>query len=77
MSIGANIGANIRRIRRAKDITQEYLAEQIGIRQSMIASIETGAKRCTMEMGVKIAAVLGCKVTDFITEEEPHEHDHQ
>lgn len=65
-----SIGANIRRIRRAKDITQESLAKQIGVRQSMIASIETGAKRCTMEVGAKIARVLGCKVTDFITEED-------
>lgn len=61
-----NVGANIRRIRRAKEISQEQLAKQIGISQSMICQIERGTKAVTLPLSVEIAAALHCDLDCLI-----------
>lgn len=55
-----NVGANIRRIRLEKDISQEQLAQQVGISQSMLCQIERGTKTVTLPLSVEIAAALRC-----------------
>lgn len=60
-----NIGDNIRKIRRDKDISQEQLAKAVGVSQPMIAQIERGSRTATMPIGKAIADVLGCDVTEL------------
>lgn len=61
-----NVGANIRRIRRAKEISQEQLAQKVGISQSMICQIERGTKAVTLSLSVEIAAALCCDLNCLI-----------
>lgn len=57
-----NVGANIRRIREEKGIPQVWLAEQVGISQSMLCQIERGTKVPSLPLGVELAQALGCEL---------------
>lgn len=48
-----------------RDITQKRLAELSGVSRATINYIK-GGKRCTDEVGQKIAAALGVEVTEII-----------
>lgn len=61
-----SISDNIRRLRRAKDLTQEQLAEAVGVSQPMIAQIERGSRTATMPIGKAIADVLGCNIEELL-----------
>ena len=56
----AALGKRIRTIRKKKQMTQEYLAEQVGIEPSNISHIERAASK------VKIANALQCSVDDLL-----------
>lgn len=62
-----NIGENIKKLREEKGISQNELAKQVGITQSMVAQIERGTKTITVPLGKKIADVFECTVDDLIT----------
>jgi transcriptional regulator with XRE-family HTH domain len=62
-----NIGANIRRIRMEKKMTQKELGEKIGgISQQQIARWENGDKNITLENLRKISAVFGVYISDLV-----------
>lgn len=63
-----SVGENIRRIRTNKGITQAYLAEHVGISQSMLCQIERGTKNPSLQIGTEIARLLECTVEDLLTE---------
>lgn len=60
------LGRRINRIRKEKEITQSYLAEQVGIEPSNISHIERAASKVGLGTLVKIANVLGCSVDDLL-----------
>lgn len=60
---GMSIGENIRALRLKRGMTQEELAERIGVSQSMLCCIERGTKACAMQLGAEIARALSCPVT--------------
>lgn len=60
------IGDNLKRLRLKKDLTQEELAKQLNINQSMIARIETGTKEPSIQLCRGIAKVLNCKLEDLV-----------
>lgn len=60
------LGGRINRIRKEKDITQSYLAEQVGIEPSNISHIERAASKVGLGTLVKIANVLDCSVDDLL-----------
>ena len=49
--------------------TQQEVANEAGMSQSGYASIETGARRPSVDTAKRIAAVLGFKWTRFFEEE--------
>lgn len=53
------IGKNIKKYRQRADLTQDKLAEKIGISLRYIQHIESGARIPTIPMLYKIAAALG------------------
>ena len=55
-----SIGENIKKYRIAKNLTQEELAEVVGVAQSMICQIERGTKTPTLPLGKDIAIALNC-----------------
>ena len=62
----AALGKRIRTIRKKKQMTQEYLAEQVGIEPSNISHIERAASKVGLGTLVKIANALQCSVDDSI-----------
>lgn len=63
-----NVGESIRRIREEKELTQAYVAEQAGISQAMLCQIERGTKKPSLQIGKKIADVLGCGLECLIAD---------
>ncbi len=51
-------GKRIKELRRSRGITQEQLADSIGISQKTIAGIETGNKGTTIDTMLAIVSVL-------------------
>ena len=55
----AIVGANIRRLRKAKGLTQEQLAHEAGIAVRYIAGVERGEENPSLKYLVKISHALG------------------
>jgi transcriptional regulator with XRE-family HTH domain len=53
------VGANIRRLRRARGLSQEGLAHEAGIAMRYLAGIERGEENPSLAFLVKIAGALG------------------
>lgn len=56
------LGARIKELRRARGLSQEELAEQIGIEPQHMSRIETGGSAPTVERMEKLCAVLGIEL---------------
>ena len=59
------LGQKIQRIRKSKGITQEMLAEEIGVSQNYITYIETAISKPSLKILMKIADALQVKVKDL------------
>ncbi|MDR2648858.1 MAG: helix-turn-helix transcriptional regulator [Clostridiales bacterium] len=55
-------------IRELKNLTQQELAERVGISNSTISSIETGYRKPSYDLLVALARELNCTVDDLIKE---------
>lgn len=55
-----NIGENVRKKRIACGLTQQQLAEIVGVAAATICQIERGTKTLSMPLGKQIAEVLNC-----------------
>lgn len=61
-----SVGENIRTKRQALGMTQEKLADAVGLGRSMVAQIERGSKVPNMILGRDIARVLGCGMEELL-----------
>ncbi len=68
------IGLRLRRLREARDLTRERLAEYADISVQFLADIETGRKGMTVQTLRKLALALHCSA-DAIVFGEPEEKD--
>lgn len=59
------LGSRIKDLRVAKDFTQEYVAEQIGVSRQKYARIENGANSITLDILSKLSKVFGVAVRDI------------
>lgn len=57
---------NIRQLRKKAGLTQEQLAEKIGISQVHLGRLENNARSMDLEQVEKIASALGCKPLDVL-----------
>lgn len=64
------IGANLKKIRKSRHLTQAQLAEKIGIEPVSVARIETGINFPKEENLTAIAEALNVKVLDFFNTQE-------
>ena len=62
-----NILKNIRKIREEKDLSQELVAEKMGMSQSKYARFERGATKTDLQTIYDFAAIVEMKVIDIIT----------
>lgn len=63
-----SVGENIKAKRQALGMTQEKLADAVGLGRSMVAQIERGSKVPNMVLGRDIARVLGCGMEELLEE---------
>ena len=64
------VAVNIRKIREAKDYTQDYLAIKLAISQNAYSKIELGYTKITVERLFQIAQILEVNPVDLINFEE-------
>jgi transcriptional regulator with XRE-family HTH domain len=57
---------NLRRLRRAKGISQEDLAYEAGINRSYMSRLEKGASYPGLEIIAKLATVLECDPAELL-----------
>lgn len=62
------IGQQIRKYRKAFGISQEQLAEQIGISVTHMSHIETGNTKLSLPVLVDIAKILEVRTDDLLSE---------
>lgn len=67
-----SIGANLRRLRTDRGMSQAELAVAVSVTQSMIAQVERGTKALTLELGREISDTLGVSLNELL--EEPARH---
>jgi AbrB family looped-hinge helix DNA binding protein len=60
------IGKNIQKLRKQKNLTQEALADLIGVARQTIAKWETEESAPDLEMSGKLAAVLNVTLDDLV-----------
>ena len=69
MDIRKRFGMNVRRVRRAQDITQEELAHRAGIHRTYLSGLEReGDKNPTLDVVGRIAAALNVTVGSLVDE---------
>jgi len=64
------VGARIRTIRQAKNISQDRLAYSIPLDRAHIGMIENGKRAATIPTLVKLAIALNCNVGEFFPDVE-------
>lgn len=69
MDIRQVIGRRIHRLRRQKDLTQQGLAEKIGVNASYIGPLEKGLKCPSITVLEKLAGELGQPVFSFFLDD--------
>ena len=71
----AALGERIRMIRKSKGMTQNYLAEQVGIEPSNISHIERAVSKVGLATLVGIANTLECSVDDLLCDSLTYERE--
>ena len=60
------IGKNLQKLRKQRNMTQEALAEALGVARQTIAKWETGESAPDLEMSGKLASVLNVSLDDLV-----------
>jgi len=60
-----DFAARIRKIRNAKEYSQEYVSMQLGITMSAYSKIERGITDPSLSRMIQIAAILEFELSDF------------
>lgn len=61
----STITNQVRRWRTAAGLTQSELAERVAVTRQTIGALESGAAGCSVDLALRLARVLGCKVEDL------------
>ena len=56
----------LKKARQRRKLTQQALADKVGIRQETIARLETGKRQPSMDLLYRLAKVLKVKVGDLL-----------
>lgn len=60
------MGTTIRQARLSKEITQDFMAQQLGICRDTYRKLENNPEKTTIEQGMKIASLLGVDYDELI-----------
>ena len=61
-------GVNLRRLRLAKEVSQEELAEIAGLHRTYVSSVERGERNVTLDTIQKLAKALGVSMAKLMPE---------
>jgi transcriptional regulator with XRE-family HTH domain len=64
-----SIGENVKKFRENKNLTQEQLAEQLGVDRSHITKVENNIKNPSIPLIQAMIKVLDCTLNDLINTE--------
>jgi transcriptional regulator with XRE-family HTH domain len=65
MRVRAIVARNLRRLRQARELSQEELADRAGINRNYVGMLEREQHAATIDMLEKLAAVLDADPADF------------
>jgi len=65
-AVGELLGARIREIRLKRGMSQQALAERVGIPQTHVSAMELGIQFPNLLTILRLAIALDCKVTDLV-----------
>ncbi len=68
LNIGQIVGQRIQKIRRAKGLTQQQLAEMVGISTNYLSDVERGKSSARIDKLVAIINALGCSADDVFAD---------
>lgn len=68
MNSKSGAGAEMARLRKEKKLTQAELAQILGVSQRMIAALESGERRPSVDLAQRIGQELGMPWTGFFEE---------
>ena len=71
------LGKRIKKIRKSKGITQEQLAENIGLSTQYISNLETAKSKGSLETIVKIANIFEVSVDELLCDSVKKSRDFQ
>jgi len=60
------VGDNVRRIRVARGLSQEELAEQLGVHRTFMGAVERGERNLTLRSVERLAAGLGVDPSSLV-----------
>lgn len=70
------IGERVKRARKSKGLTQDILAEKLGVSIGYVSQIERGITKISLDLLGAISGILDCDVADFITESATHSNEY-
>jgi transcriptional regulator with XRE-family HTH domain len=65
-AVGELFGARLRELRLKRGLSQQGLAELVGIPQTHVSAMEVGIKFPNLLTVLRLAVALECKVTDLV-----------
>lgn len=65
-SISKNVAKRLRQSRRGAGLTQEEVADKLGIARSAYGHMESGRNLISLEHLVKLPSILNCRITDLL-----------
>jgi transcriptional regulator with XRE-family HTH domain len=66
MDVRERVGLNVQKLRRAKGLSQEELADRAKIHQTYLSGVERGLRNPTVAVLHKIAAALNSDIEDLV-----------
>jgi len=62
------VGANIRRLRTEQGLSQEALADHLGLHRTYVGGVERGERNLTLRTVKRLAALLGVEAAELLTD---------
>ncbi len=72
-----NVGENIRSVRKQKKLTQEQLADKIGVKRSVVSKYENDCVKISVETLEKIAKALDVDIFDIYIGSDWYNYNHE
>jgi transcriptional regulator with XRE-family HTH domain len=67
MDVRSRVGANVKRLREAKGLSQEELAFEADMHRTYVSGIERGRRNPTVTVVERLADALGAKTSELLS----------